>query len=118
MHTIGANESYTSTDAWIDKYIFPHGQIPSIVQLGSAMEALWVLEDWHNFGPDYDRTLLCWWENFNRSWPGLERKYGERFYRMWKLYLMSCAGAFRARKLQVWQLVLSKGDIHSYTPVR
>lgn len=118
LHTIGSNDSNTSTDAWFDKYIFSHGLIPSIAQLGRAMEGLWVLEDLQNIGSDYDRTLLSWWQNFNRAWPGLKSKYGERFYRMWKFYLMSSAGAFRARKLQVWQLVLSKGDITSYTPVR
>ena len=118
MHTIGSNESETSTDPWVDKYIFPNGVIPSIAQLGAAMEGLWVVEDWHNFGPNYDRTLMEWWSNFDRAWPSLRLKYGDRFYRMWKFYLQGSAGAFRARKLQLWQLVLSKGDIPSYTPVR
>jgi cyclopropane-fatty-acyl-phospholipid synthase len=89
-----------------------------VAQLGKAMEGRWVVEDWHNFGPDYDQTLMAWWHNFDRAWPSLERKYGERFYRMWKYYLLGCAGGFRARRLQLWQLVLSKGDIPSYTPVR
>jgi cyclopropane-fatty-acyl-phospholipid synthase len=118
LHTIGGNASYTYTDAWIDKYIFPNGMVPSVAQLGNAMEGLWVVEDWHNFGPDYDKTLMTWWQNFDRAWPTLQQKYGERFYRMWKYYLMGCAGGFRARKLQLWQLVLSKGDIPSYTRVR
>jgi cyclopropane-fatty-acyl-phospholipid synthase len=118
LHTIGANYTYNVTDAWIDKYIFPGGVVPSIPRLGRAMEHLWVVEDWHNFGPDYDRTLLAWWANFNRSWPTLARRYGERFRRMWKYYLLGSAGAFRARKLQLWQIVLSKGDVRSYVPVR
>jgi cyclopropane-fatty-acyl-phospholipid synthase len=118
LHTIGGNVSYTCTDAWIDKYIFPNGLVPSVAQLGQAMEGRWVVEDWHNFGPDYDKTLLAWWENFDRAWPALQQKYGERFYRMWKYYLLGCAGGFRARKLQLWQIVLSKGDIPCYTPVR
>lgn len=118
LHTIGGNASYTCTDAWIDKYIFPNGMTPSIAQLGRALEGRWVVEDWHNFGPDYDRTLMAWWDNFQRAWPALEPKYGERFYRMWKYYLLGCAGGFRARRLQLWQLVLSKGDIASYAPVR
>jgi cyclopropane-fatty-acyl-phospholipid synthase len=118
LHTIGGNASYTCTDAWIDKYIFPNGMTPSVAQLGKAMEGRWVVEDWHNFGPDYDKTLMAWWHNFDSAWPSLERKYGERFYRMWKYYLLGCAGGFRARKLQLWQLVLSKGDIPWYTPVR
>jgi cyclopropane-fatty-acyl-phospholipid synthase len=118
LHTIGGNASSTCTDPWIDKYIFPNGMVPSVAQLGRALEGRWVVEDWHNFGPDYDKTLMAWWQNFDRSWPALQQKYGERFYRMWKYYLMGSAGAFRARKLQLWQIVLSKGDIASYTPVR
>jgi cyclopropane-fatty-acyl-phospholipid synthase len=118
LHSIGGNASYTCTDPWMDKYIFPNGMVPSVAQLGKAMEGLWVVEDWHNFGPDYDKTLMAWWHNFDRAWPALQQKYGERFYRMWKYYLMGCAGAFRARKLQLWQIVLSKGDIPAYMPVR
>jgi cyclopropane-fatty-acyl-phospholipid synthase len=118
LHTIGGNASYTCTDPWVDKYIFPNGMTPSVTQLGSAMEGRWVVEDWHNFGPDYDQTLMAWWQNFDRAWPVLQQKYSERFYRMWKYYLLGCAGGFRARKLQLWQIVLSKGDIPSYTPVR
>jgi cyclopropane-fatty-acyl-phospholipid synthase len=118
LHTIGGNASSSYTDPWVDKYIFPNGMIPSIAQLGKAMEALWVVEDWHNFGPDYDKTLMAWWQNFDRAWPSLQQKYGERFYRMWKYYLLGCAGGFRARKLQLWQIVLSKGDIGAYAPVR
>jgi len=118
LHTIGSNQSYSYTDPWIDKYIFPNGLIPSMAQLTSAWEGLWVAEDWHNFGPDYDKTLMAWWQNFEQAWPGLRATYGDRFYRMWKYYLMCSAGSFRARKLQLWQIVLSKGDISSYTPVR
>ncbi len=118
LHTIGGNVSLTCTDAWIDKYIFPNGMVPSIPQLGNAMEQLWVVEDWHNFGPDYDKTLVAWWRNFERAWPALQNKYGERFYRMWKYYLLGCAGGFRARKLQLWQIVMSKGDVPSYQSVR
>ncbi len=118
LHTIGGNASYTCTDAWMNKYIFPNGMLPSVSQLGKALEGRFVVEDWHNFGPDYDKTLMAWWQNFDRAWPTLQEKYGERFYRMWKYYLMGCAGGFRARKLQLWQIVLSKGDIPQYISVR
>jgi len=118
LHTIGANRSQTSTDPWIDRYIFPHGMLPSAAQLTAAMEGLWLVEDWHNFGPDYDPTLMAWWRNFDRAWPKLRERYSERFYRMWKYYLHASAGGFRARKMQLWQVVLSKGDVASYTPVR
>ena len=118
LHTIGGNRSWECTDGWIDRYIFPNGQTPSMAQLGEALEGLWVVEDWHNIGPDYDLTLMAWWRNFDAAWPRLEPKYGKRFYRMWKYYLLGCAGGFRARKLQLWQLVLSQGDIPRYAPVR
>lgn len=118
LHTIGGNHSETNTDAWVDRYIFPNGMVPSISQLGAAMERLWVMEDWHNFGPDYDRTLMAWWNNFAQAWPRLRGRYSETFYRMWRYYLLSCAGTFRARKLQLWQIVLSKGDLPAYAPVR
>jgi cyclopropane-fatty-acyl-phospholipid synthase len=120
VHTIGGNLSMTTTDRWIDRYIFPGGVIPSEQQVAAAKEGLFVLEDWHNFGPDYDRTLLAWDANFRAAWPALrtEPQLDERFYRMWRYYLNSCAGAFRARELHLWQLVLSRGDVPRYVPVR
>jgi cyclopropane-fatty-acyl-phospholipid synthase len=118
LHTIGGNTSRTATDPWIDKHIFAGGVLPSPAQVMSAAEGLWVLEDWHNFGPDYDKTLMAWWRNFEAAWPELRARYDGRFYRMWRYYLMSCAGAFRARTLQLSQIVLSKGDVASYVPVR
>jgi cyclopropane-fatty-acyl-phospholipid synthase len=119
LHTIGNNESVTTIDPWTDKYIFPNGNIPSIKQLGGAMENLFVLEDWHNFGADYDKTLMAWHKNFVANWDQIKKDYDDRFYRMWNYYLLSCAGAFRARKIQLWQLVLSKdGVLGGYTSVR
>ncbi len=119
LHTIGGNHSRTMTDPWIDKYIFPNGMLPSIAQLGRAMEGLLVMEDWHNFGPDYEKTLLAWWRNFETRYCTLDKqRYDQNFFRMWKLYLMMSAGSFRARRLQLWQIVLSAGDIASYEPAR
>jgi len=120
VHTIGGNVSKTTTDPWIDKYIFPGGVIPSEKQVTEAKEGLFVLEDWHNFGPDYDRTLLAWDENFRAAWPRFRDDPGmdERFYRMWRYYLTSSAGAFRARALNLWQIVLSRGDVPRYVPAR
>ena len=109
VHTIGGNKSVRSIEPWLGKYIFPHAMLPSIAQLGAAFEKLLVLEDWHNFGADYDRTLMAWQENFARNWHKHRAEYGERFRRMWDYYLFCCAGSFRARKNQLWQLVLSKG---------
>ena len=108
LQTIGSNTTNKVTDPWINRYIFPNSHLPSIRQIGKSIESLFVMEDWHNFGVHYDKTLMAWFGNFNRSWPKLKEKYSERFYRMWKYYLLSCAGAFRSRHIQLWQLVLSK----------
>jgi len=108
FHTIGGNTSRFNGDPWLHKYIFPNGMIPSIAQLARAMEGLFIMEDWHNFGPDYDTTLMSWHERFERAWPELRDTYGERFHRMWRYYLLSCAGAFRSRYCQVWQVVMTR----------
>ncbi|GAC1412417.1 MAG: cyclopropane fatty acyl phospholipid synthase [Burkholderiaceae bacterium] len=111
LHTIGQNERSTVTNPWIDKYIFPNGDLPSIGQIGDAVQDLFVVEDVHNFGADYDRTLMAWHANFEAAWPRFSDRLGERFRRMWRYYLLSCAGAFRARDMQLWQCVLSKHGV-------
>jgi cyclopropane-fatty-acyl-phospholipid synthase len=108
LHTIGSDISVTRTDPWIDKYIFPNGHIPSPPEITKNIEGLFLIEDWHNFGPDYDKTLMAWFKNFDHAWPELSINYDQRFYRMWKYYLLSCAGYFRSRQGQLWQLILSK----------
>jgi len=119
LHTIGGNEPVTTTDPWIERYIFPNGMLPSASQITSAIEGLFILEDWHNFGPDYDRTLMAWWRRFEDAWPHLKGRYDERFHRMWRYYLLSCAGAFRAGSNQLWQIVLSRGGVRGcYLPAR
>lgn len=111
LHSIGKNVSDTAADPWISRYIFPNGEIPSIAQIGEAIEDHFVCEDFHNFGADYDKTLMAWFENFDHHWPTLAEQYDQNFYRMWKYYLLSCAGAFRARDIQLWQWVLSPAGI-------
>jgi cyclopropane-fatty-acyl-phospholipid synthase len=108
IHTIGGNESITSNEPWSDKYIFPNSMLPSISQLGKAMEKAFVMEDWHNMGPNYDRTLMAWHANFEKAWPGLKHQYDDRFYRMWRYYLLSSAGGFRSRFQQLWQIVMTR----------
>jgi cyclopropane-fatty-acyl-phospholipid synthase len=108
IHTIGGNASITTGEPWTDKYIFPNGMLPSITQLGKAMEGKFVMEDWHNFGPYYDNTLMAWHKNFNDAWPRLKGKYDERFHRMWNYYLLSSAGGFRSRSQQLWQIVMTR----------
>jgi len=107
LHTIGSRISVRSVDPWIARHIFPNSMLPSARQIAEAAEPDWLIEDWHNFGADYDRTLMAWHANFERHWPALAPVYGERFRRMWRYYLLSCAGSFRARKNQLWQIVFS-----------
>jgi cyclopropane-fatty-acyl-phospholipid synthase len=107
LHTIGKNRTGTVIDPWTEKYVFPNGALPSAAELSSACEAAFLIEDWHNFGADYDRTLMAWHARFDRLWPAIQEQYGERFGRMWRYYLLSCAGTFRARSNQLWQVVLS-----------
>jgi len=108
LHTIGGSVTRVIADPWMVKYIFPNGEVPSVAQVSKVMEDRFVLEDWHNFGSDYDQTLMAWHRNFTEHWPALQARFDQRFYRMWSYYLLSCAGAFRARSVQLWQIVMSK----------
>jgi cyclopropane-fatty-acyl-phospholipid synthase len=107
LHTIGGKTSTTSTDPWLNAFIFPGSVLPSVAQIGVASEGLFVVEDWHNFGADYDRTLRAWHDNVARAWPNELAHYPEQFRRTWRYYLLTCAGMFRARSTNLWQLVLS-----------
>jgi cyclopropane-fatty-acyl-phospholipid synthase len=111
LHTIGTRDTTTTIEPWIEKYIFPGGVIPSIAQIGTAIEGLFSVIDVHNIGPHYDKTLVAWYENFERNWKKQRTPEEERFYRMWKYYLLCCAGGFRSRALQVWQFVLSTNGV-------
>jgi cyclopropane-fatty-acyl-phospholipid synthase len=111
LHTIGGNRFARRCDPWTNKYIFPNGVLPSIAGLAKAIERGFVMEDWHNFGAYYDTTLLAWHSNFVANWDKIKSRYDQRFYRMWTYYLLSCAGMFRARNAQLWQVVMSKGGV-------
>lgn len=111
LHTIGVDEPRTTLDPWFEKYIFPGGALPSIQRIAQAAEGQFVVEHFHGFGPYYGRTLMAWHENFRGNWHKYEHEYGQRFFRMWSYYLLSCAGAFRARRNQLWQWVFSKHGV-------
>lgn len=119
LHTIGTPESTVAPDPWTHRYIFPNGHLPSMAQIGRAADGLLYLEDLHGFGQDYDPTLMAWHANIERAWGDLEH-YSERFRRMWRYYLLTSAGAFRARRIQVWQMVFSpdRGVPGGYEAVR
>ncbi|PWY53932.1 cyclopropane fatty acyl phospholipid synthase [Legionella qingyii] len=111
LHTIGGDLTQTTTDPWINKYIFPNGMIPSMAQISHASEGVFIMENWANFGAYYDHTLMAWHERFEQNWDRLKDQYDERFYRMWRYYLLACAGSFRARTNQLWQIVFSKNGV-------
>ena len=119
LHTIGKDNSTFVGDPWFLKYIFPNSIIPSYKQITNASSEIFVLEDWHNFGADYDTTLMHWWKNFDTHWDEIKDVYGEKFYRMWKFYLLCSAGSFRARENSLWQIVFSKnGVMGGYKSIR
>jgi cyclopropane-fatty-acyl-phospholipid synthase len=107
LHTIGGNESTTTTDPWVEKYIFPNGMMPSAEQITESSEGIFIFDDWHNIGPHYDKTLMCWYENFVNNYEKLKTKYDNEFYRMWTFWLLSSAANFRSRSLQLWQVLFS-----------
>ena len=111
LHTIGDQRTTRTIEPWLEKYIFPGGVIPSMAQIGAAIDGLFTVIDVHNIGPHYDKTLVAWYDNFEAKWPRQRTPEQERFYRMWKYYLLCCAGGFRARILQVWQFVFSTGGV-------
>jgi cyclopropane-fatty-acyl-phospholipid synthase len=112
LHTIGSNTSVISTDPWTEKYIFPNSHLPSIAQMAHAAEHKFTIEDIQNFGSYYYPTLMSWYTKFDKAWPELTKKYPEkydqRFYRMWKFYLLSSAGGFKSRDMQLFQILFSK----------
>lgn len=119
LHFIGSNDTNVHIDPWIHKYIFPNGSIPSISQISRAIEGKLILEDSHNIGPHYDYTLMSWKENFKNSWQALSSHYDASFYRMWNYYLSCSAASFRSRRLNLWQIVLTRpGMCLPYESVR
>lgn len=111
LHTIGRNDGGSGVDPWVTRYVFPNSEVPTTQRMAAALDGLMHLEDWHNFGADYDPTLLAWYENFRASWPRFESRFGARFERLWTYYLLMFAGVFRGRGLDLWQLVLAPRGI-------
>lgn len=125
LHTIGRGRKLQrSMDRWLKRYIFPVGEIPTREQIiNSSTDQSLVIRDWHEFGKNYDYTLMSWADRFDGAWDKLQSEYGHRvdrqFYRMWKYYLLSCAGLFRSRTTELWQVVLSHPSKHQdYLVVR
>ncbi len=118
LHTITANEIRKTCDRWISKYIFANSMLPTASQVLQAGEGLFVTEDIHNLGQYYVPTLRAWESAFMKSREEFRARFGEEFVRMWRLYLLSCSGAFRARSLQVFQFLLSPEGVEGHEPLR
>lgn len=108
LHTITGNRRTGHIDPWLHRYIFPGANLPTLGEIAEAAEGSFVVEDVHNFGPDYDRTLMEWHRNFEQAWPRLQDRFDEHFRRLWRYYLLCSAGSFRARRSQLLQVVLTR----------
>jgi cyclopropane-fatty-acyl-phospholipid synthase len=119
LHTIGQHTSQIRNDPWLNKYIFPNSQAPSIKQITKAAEGLFLLEDFHSFGLEYAPTLKAWYDNFISNWDNIknmknekgELLYDERFRRMWEYYLLTGQGFCMSQKASVWQIIWSKNGV-------
>jgi len=122
LHTICGNESKLIGDSWINKYIFPNSSIPSMLQITKNVEKIYIIEDVHNFGTHYAKTLLSWYNNFIKYFDKInqervinhKKEFDDTFKRMWSYYLLSCSGYFQTRDLQLVQVILSKGISKGY----
>lgn len=115
LHTIGSRLRFPNTrlpeTRWLERRIFPGAVIPSMAPIAAALDGVFVIEDVQNFGADYGPTLMAWHANFEQSWDRLKDRYDNRFWRTWRYYLLSCAAAFRTRRYQLWQIVLSRNGV-------
>jgi len=109
LHTIGHRVTDSRVDPWIERYIFANSILPSSELITQHSCDLFSIEDWHNFGLDYHKTLTAWDQNSRAAWESLPA-YNEEFQRMWHYYLMCCAGAFKSYRNHLWQIVFSKGS--------
>jgi len=96
---------------FLNKYIFPNGELATLAQLSKAAEGLFTEEAHHQLTGHYEKTLEAWYQNFIANWPQLSGEYDERFFRMWKFYLQLSKGIFRSRIIQLWQFVYTKRGI-------
>ncbi len=106
-------------DAWIKKYIFPGGVVPSLREMISAMgdDNFHVL-DVENLRLHYNKTLLCWEENYKEHIDQVREMFDERFVRMWDLYLSACAATFHNGIIDLHQILVTKGINNELPMVR
>jgi cyclopropane-fatty-acyl-phospholipid synthase len=109
LHTI-TSEVEEPTDAWIDRYIFPGGYIPSTRSVVSALPRHGLrLIDFENLRRHYAMTLDEWRHRYQKHRAEVIAMFDERFYRMWDLWLAGSAAAFRYGSYNLAQFVMTKG---------
>jgi cyclopropane-fatty-acyl-phospholipid synthase len=112
LHTILAQTHQGPEQArWLNEYIFPNGELPSLAQIMASVERIFVVEHAHHLDGDYEKTLEAWYQNFLASWPELKENYDDHFFRMWTFYLRISKGIFLSRLGHVWQFVFSKRGV-------
>ena len=109
LHTIGSTKPPTPTNPWITRHIFPGGYIPSFSELAPKVEASELnLTDLEVLRLHYAYTLREWHKRFQEVRQEFVKSRGERFCRIWELYLVFCQTAFELGELVVFQLQLAK----------
>ncbi len=109
LHFISALKEHPG-DAWIKKYIFPGGMVPSLREMIYAMsEDNFHVLDVENLRQHYNKTLLCWEKNYKDHLPEVREMFDERFVRMWDLYLSACAATFHNGIIDLHQILATKG---------
>ncbi|NHN30503.1 SAM-dependent methyltransferase [Paenibacillus agricola] len=109
LHTI-THAKEAPTDPWIQKYIFPGGYIPSLREIVNLLpDYNFHVLDIENLRLHYANTLDHWAERYESSIDEVQKMFDERFTRMWRLYLQSCAAFFRTGDLHIHQILFSSG---------
>ena len=118
LHFISALKEHAG-DPWIKKYIFAGGTVASLREMVSCMaEDDFHIMDIENLRLHYNKTLLCWADNFHRHMEEEKKMFDERFLRMWDLYLNACAATFHNGIIDIHQIVATKGINNDYPMVR
>jgi len=118
IHGITGQHKGAGVDAWINKYIFPGGYIPNLAEnIDHIMDAHLQVDDLEPLRRHYQKTLEIWTDNFHDVSESVTSRYGERFYRMWDLYLQACAASFESGNIDVVQYLLTKGASSTNLPM-
>ncbi|MCT4403412.1 class I SAM-dependent methyltransferase [Leuconostoc falkenbergense] len=118
IHGITGQHKGAGVDAWINKYIFPGGYIPNLAEnIDHIMDAHLQVDDLEPLRRHYQKTLEIWTDNFHDVSESVISRYGERFYRMWDLYLQACAASFESGNIDVVQYLLTKGASSTNLPM-